>query len=123
MKVFIIAGEASGDKLGAAMMKGFKEQTTQEIENNLSDNLHEGLTNRFVDSTSKYFINSLNNKINLGYKINNKFLIINNINYGSFDGFDLKFNKDVISHSLFSLSHVKKSTRLMIEEKINNFCL
>ena len=32
MKIFIIAGEASGDKLGAAMMKGFKEQTTQEIE-------------------------------------------------------------------------------------------
>ena len=32
MIVFIIAGEASGDKLGAAMMKGFKEQTTQEIE-------------------------------------------------------------------------------------------
>ena len=97
------------------------QQTTQEIENNLSDNLHEGLTNRFVDSTSKYFINSLNNKINLGYKINNKFLIINNINYGSFDGFDLKFNKDVISHSLFSLSHVKKSIRFMIEEKVNNF--
>ena len=48
-------------------------------------------------------------------------MIINNIEYGSFIGFDLKFNKDVISHSLFSLSHVKKSTRLMIEEKINNF--
>ena len=52
---------------------------------------------------------------------NNVFLIINNTNYGSFDGFDLKFNKDVISHSLFSLSHVKKSIRIMIEEKINNF--
>ncbi len=50
-----------------------------------------------------------------------KTLVINNIEYGSFIGFDLKFNKDVISHSLFSLSHVKKSTRLMIEEKINNF--
>ena len=97
------------------------QQTTQEIENNLSDNLHEGLTNRFVDSTSKYFINSLNNKINPNYEISSKFLIINNINYGSFDGFDLKFNKDVISHSLFSLSHVKKSIRIMIEEKVNNF--
>ena len=97
------------------------QQTTQEIENNLSDNLHEGLTNRFVDSTSKYFINSLSNKIAPNYEIDNKFLVINNINYGSFDGFDLKFNKDVISHSLFSLTHVKKSIRIMIEEKINNF--
>ena len=97
------------------------QQTTQEIENNLSDNLHEGLTNRFVDSTSKYFINSLNSKIYPEYEVNNKFLIINNINYGTFEGFELKFNKDVISHSLFSLSHVKKSIRIMIEEKINNF--
>ena len=38
-----------------------------------------------------------------------------------FEGFDLKLNKDVISHSLFSLSHVKKSARIMLEEKINNF--
>ena len=97
------------------------QQTTQEIENNLSDNLHLGLTNRFVDSTSKYFINSVNNNINPEYQINNKILIINNTNYGSFEGFDLKFNKDVISHSLFSLSHVKKSIRIMIEEKVNNF--
>ena len=98
------------------------QQTTQDIENNLSDKLHEGLINRFVDSTSKYFIN-LHKDDNISeFEIKNKkTLIINNIEYGSFIGFDLKFNKDVISHSLFSLSHVKKSTRLMIEEKINNF--
>ena len=98
------------------------QELTQNIENNLSDNLHEGLTNRFVDLTSKYFINSINNNIIPDVSIKNgKTLTINNIEYGSFDGFDLKFNKDVISHSLFSLSHVKKSTKLMIEEKINNF--
>ncbi len=98
------------------------QEVTQKIENDLSDNLHEGLTNRFVDSTSKYFINSKNNNKIPDIVINNeKILTINNIEYGSFEGFDLKFNKDVISHSLFSLSHVKKSTRLMIEEKINNF--
>ena len=98
------------------------QEITQDIENNLSDNLHEGLTNRFVDSTSKYFINSINNKTIPDFVINNtKTLTINNIEYGSIEGFDLKFNKDVISHSLFSLSHVKKSTRLMIKEKINNF--
>ena len=98
------------------------QQTTQDIENNLSDKLHEGLINRFVDSTSKYFINLHNDNNSSEFEIKNKkTLIINNIEYGSFIGFDLKFNKDVISHSLFSLSHVKKSTRLMIEEKINNF--
>ena len=98
------------------------QQTTQDIENNLSDKLHEGLINRFVDSTSKYFINLQNDDNSSEFEIKNKkTLIINNIEYGSFIGFDLKFNKDVISHSLFSLSHVKKSTRLMIEEKINNF--
>ena len=98
------------------------QETTQNIENNLSDKLHEGLTNRFVDSTSKYFINSYTDSKIQKIEINNKnTLIINNIEYGSLIGFDLKFNKDVISHSLFSLSHVKKSTRLMIDEKINNF--
>ena len=98
------------------------QETTQAIENNLSDKLHEGLTNRFVDSTSKYFINLDNDDNSSKFEIKNKkTLVINDIDYGSFIGFDLKFNKDVISHSLFSLSHVKKSTRLMIEEKINNF--
>ena len=98
------------------------QEITQDIENNLSDKLHIGLTNRFVDSTSKYFINSINDNKSIDITTNDKkTLIINNVDYGSFNGFDLKFNKDVISHSLFSLSHVKKSTRLMIEEKINNF--
>ncbi len=32
MKIFIIAGEASGDKLGAAMMKGFEHLADQKIE-------------------------------------------------------------------------------------------
>ncbi len=98
------------------------QEITQKIENDLSDNLHERLTSRFVDITSKYFINPLDNQIIQDSVINNgKTLIINNIEYGSFEGFVLKFNKDVISHSLFSLSHVKKSARIMIEEKINNF--
>ncbi|MDC0453145.1 hypothetical protein OAL95_00120, partial [Alphaproteobacteria bacterium] len=98
------------------------QETTQDIENNLSDKLHKGLINRFVDTTSKYFISLQNDDKNSAFEIKNKkTLVINNIEYGSLIGFDLKFNKDVISHSLFSLSHVKKSTRLMIEEKINNF--
>ncbi len=98
------------------------QEITHSIENNLSDNLHEGLTNRFVDSTSKYFLGSINNNKIEDFIVNNyKVLVINNIEYGKFDGFNLKFNKDVISHSLFSITHVKKSIRLMIEEKVNNF--
>ena len=98
------------------------QEITQNIEDNLSDSLHEGLTNRFVDSTSKFFINSFKNNEIPNIEINDrKTLIINNIEYGLVNGFDLKFNKNVISHSLFSLSHVKKSTRFMIEEKIDNF--
>ena len=32
MKIFIIAGEASGDKLGAAMMKGFEQHISHKLE-------------------------------------------------------------------------------------------
>jgi len=98
------------------------QQITKKIEDDLSDNLHEGLTNRFVDSTSKYFISTLNSQINQDIINNNaKVLTINKVEYGSFEGFNLKLYKDAISHSLFSLSHVKKTARIMIEEKINNF--
>ena len=34
------------------------QEKTQKIENDLSDNLHIGLTNKFIDSSSKYFIDS-----------------------------------------------------------------
>ena len=98
------------------------QEITQKIENDLSDNLHEGLTNRFVDSTSKYFIDSNKNDLNQDLTVNHdKIITINNIEYGSLYGFNLKLNKDAISHSLFSLTHVKKLARIMIEEKINNF--
>ena len=98
------------------------QEITQKIENDLSDNLHEGLTNRFVDSTSKYFIDSNKNDLNQDLTVNHdKIITINNIEYGSLYGFNLKLNKHAISHSLFSLTHVKKLARIMIEEKINNF--
>ncbi len=98
------------------------QEITQKIENDLSDNLHEGLTNRFVDTNSKYFIKF--NETNLIQDltvVDDKIITINNKEYGSLHNFDLKFNKDAISHSLFSLTHVKKIARIMIEEKINNF--
>ena len=98
------------------------QEITQTIENELSDNLHEGLTNRFVDANSKYFIKSNENEFNQNLTVfDDKIIKINNREYGSLHSFNLKLNKDAISNSLFSLTHVKKLARKMIEEKINNF--
>ena len=51
----------------------------------------------------------------------NKSIKLNGQNYGYINGFDLKLIDNTDSNSLFSLWHVKKSIRLMIEEKINDF--
>ncbi len=101
--------------------KYWQEKTLQ-IENNLSDHLHEGLTNKFIDSSSRYFINNSEHKIIEKIEINNdNEVVLEGKKYGFVRGFELVFNKNIISHSLFSLSHVKKTIRYMIEEKIDNF--
>ena len=98
------------------------QEKTHKIENDLSDNLHINLTNRFVDFTSRYFINANNEGIEPSVKIdNNRNFIINEKKYGKLNGFTLKLDQNVFSHSLFSLSHVKKSIRNMIEDKVSNF--
>ncbi len=98
------------------------QEKTQQIENDLSDSLHLSLTNKFIDASSKYFINSSyeENIENIEINQDNE-VILNDIKYGFVSGFDIKFNKKIFSHSLFSLSHVKKSIRNMIEEKIDIF--
>ncbi len=98
------------------------QEITQKIENDLSDNLHEGLTNRFVDINSKYFIKSNKNELYNDLTVSDgKIIKIKEKKYGSLNNFNLNLDKDVISNSLFSLTHVKKLARIMIEEKINNF--
>ncbi len=98
------------------------QERTQQIENNLSDNLHIGLTNKFIDFSSRYFINSSIDKNVDKIEINKKNeIILDGKKYGIIKGFDLEFNNNLISHSLFSISHVKKSIRNMIDEKIKNF--
>ncbi len=99
----------------------FWQSKTKEIEDNLSDNLHESLTKRFVDFSASFFVN--NKKLGEDIKVevdNNKNIILNGQNYGYINGFNLEL-KVTKSESLFSLIHVKKSIRTMIEEKINNF--
>ena len=98
------------------------QEKTQKIENDLSDNLHEGLTNKFIDVSSKFFIDTHSDynikKVELG---SDQTINLDGENYGKIRGFELEFNKKSNSHSLFSLSHVKKSIRNMIEDKIDDF--
>ncbi len=98
------------------------QDKTQRIENQLSDNLHIGLTNKFVDSSSKFFTYDSFHKNIEKIDINrNNEIVLDEEKYGVIKGFDIQLSKNLFSHSLFSLSHVKKSLRNMIEEKIKNF--
>ena len=101
---------------------GYWQEKSQKIENELSDNLHLRLTNKFIDSSSKYFINSSDKKNIDKVEVNkNNEVILDGNKYGEIKGFDLFLDNKVISHSLFSISHVKKSIRNMIEDKIDSF--
>ncbi len=98
------------------------QKKTQQIENDLSDNLHIGLTNKFIDESSKFFINSDNLKKIENIEINHKNeVIMDKKKYGVINGFELLLNKKLFSHSLFSFSNAKKVIRNMIEQKIDNF--
>ncbi len=98
------------------------QKKTHNIENNLSDHLHVSLTNRFVDLSASYFVDAMMRDDEPRIEVDsNKSIKLNGQNYGYINGFDLKLNDNTESSSLFSLLYVKKSIRLMIEEKINNF--
>ena len=99
----------------------FWQKKTQEIENNLSDYLHISLTNRFVDFSASYFTDIRNRGEETIVDVDeNKCIKLNGQKYGYISGFNLELNIPN-SESLYSLNHVKKSIRIMIEEKINNF--
>ncbi len=98
------------------------QEKTQKIENDLSDNLHINLTNKFIDTSSKYFIGSTKDHLVENVEINSRNEVtFDGKKYGIINGFDIILNKNLSSHSLFSLSHVKKSLRNMIDDKIKNF--
>ena len=100
----------------------FWQEKTLQIENDLSDNLHIALTNRFIDTNSGYFIKKNNEGIEPVIEIDqNKNIKINQKKYGKLAGFTLIIDQKEISDSFFLLNHVKKSMRNMIEEKISNF--
>ena len=98
------------------------QEKTLQIENNLSDQLHISLTNRFVDMSASYFVNAgLEGFEPIVEVDDNKLIILNGKKYGFINGFDIKLDQFAFSDSLFSLTHVKKSLRYMIDDKISNF--
>ncbi len=98
------------------------KEKTQQIENVLSDQLHNSLTNKFIDYSSKFFIGKqkLQDNQNILTKNNNEIFLDHN-KYGIINGFDLIEDKKIFSQSLFSISNIKKSARNMINEKVENF--
>ena len=99
----------------------FWQNKTHNIENNLSDHLHESLINRFVDFSASFFIGNRNHEKKPLVEVDNeKTIKFNGQKYGYIYGFNLKLELPK-SESLFSQNHAKKSIRKMIEDKINNF--
>ncbi len=98
------------------------KEKTQQIENKLSDQLHNSLTNKFIDYSSKFFIGEKKflNIEDILVKNNNEIFLEKN-KYGIIKGFDLIKDKKIFSQSLFSISNIKKSARNMINEKVENF--
>ena len=98
------------------------KEKTQQIENELSDQLHNSLTKKFIDYSSKFFIGQeqLQNFQDILTKNNNEIFLDDN-KYGIIKGFDLIEDKKIFSQSLFSISNIKKTVRTMINEKIDNF--
>ena len=98
------------------------KEKTQKIENELSDQLHNSLTNKFIDYSSKFFIRG-KEFLNIEDTIlkNNNEIFLDKNKYGIIKGFDLIEDKNIFSQSLFSISNIKKSVRNMINEKVENF--
>ncbi len=98
------------------------KEKTQQIENELSDELHNSLTNKFIDYSSKFFIGEKKflNIEDIFIKNNNE-IFLEKDKYGIIRGFDLIEEKKIFSQSLFSISNIKKSARNMINEKVENF--
>ena len=85
------------------------QEKTRLIENELSDNLHIGLTNKFIDSSSKYFSSNSKENIIKNIEINkNNEVILDGKQYGTIKGFNLQLANKDISYSLFLSPMLKK---------------
>ncbi len=102
--------------------KEYWQNKTRNIEDNLSDQLHERLTNRFVDFSASYFVENKNSENDSKIEINeDKSITLNKEIFGYINGFQLKLLDKSKSISLFSHNHVIKKIRIMINDKVSNF--
>ena len=102
--------------------KNYWQEKTRKIEDYLSDQLHEKLTNRFIDISASYFFNRKNINTSKDIEIKqDKSIILDDKIYGYIYGFDLELDQNIKSLSDFTHNHVKRKIRTMIKEKINDF--
>ena len=104
------------------MNKQFWQEKTRTIENNLSDKLHEKLTNRFIDLSASYFVNMKKAGLTPDIKVTkDKSIILEGQIYGHIYGFNLELSNSIKSLSNFTHNHVKRTLRSMIKEKFKDF--
>ena len=71
--------------------KEYWQEKTRNIEDNLSDHLHESLTNRFIDISATYFKETEKNNLIPKIEINSdKSIVLDGKIYGYINGFNLK---------------------------------
>jgi len=100
----------------------FWQEKTRIIEDNLSDQLHEKLTNRFIDISASYFVNIQNKDLIPNIETHkDKSITLDGQKYGYLYGFNLKLSNNIESLSNFTHNHVKRTARSMIQEKIKDF--
>ena len=102
--------------------KNYWQETTRNIEDKLSDELHNKLKNRFVDQEGNFFVDKIKkgNNLNVEFK-NNKLIEVEGSKIGSIEGFNLKIDKHgKLNNSNLVNSNAKKSIIKMIPERIES---
>ena len=98
------------------------QETTRNIEDKLSDELHNKLKDRFVDDQGNFFIDKISkrNSLNLEFKDEDS-IQTKRSNIGSIEGFSLKLNANSKSNNSNLVNNQAKKTVLeMIPERINS---
>ena len=95
------------------------ERKNLQIENELSDLLHDSLTKKFIDYSSKFFIGreKFQNIKDILVKNKNE-IFLDNYKYGIIKNM-IHSGKNIFTIS-FSISNIKKTVRKVINDKIDN---
>jgi len=103
--------------------KEFWRKKTRNIEDRLSDELHNKLKLRFVDQQVSYFVDKINKINNFDIQIdNNNIINEQKSSIGSVKGFNFVLNEaDKSKISSHAINSIKKEISKMISEKIESF--